>query len=106
MQRSSAVSPECPKGGCPKSCDRATASAMFFVQAHNPADGTGDLRHLEGVGQPRAIIVSLVLHKHLRLMLQAAECGGMDDAVAVALITASGRTLLFGAKTAAAFLRA
>ena len=37
------------------------------------------------VGQPRAVVVALVEHEHLRLVGQAAESGGMHDAVAVAL---------------------
>ncbi len=58
---------------------------QFGVEVERPRDGARDLRHLDRMGQPRAEIVALVLDEDLRLVLEAAEGGGMDDAVAVAL---------------------
>src|SRR5690606_27712390 len=50
-----------------------------------PGDGPRDLADLEGMGQPRAEMMPLVMQEDLRLVLKPAEGGGMDDAVAVAL---------------------
>src|SRR5207248_652747 len=53
-----------------------------------------DLRHLERVGQAGAVIITLVLDENLGFMLQAPECRGMNDAVAVALIASPCRAFL------------
>ena len=42
------------------------------------------------MGQPGAVVVALVEHEHLRLVLEAAERGGMDDPVAIAPERAAG----------------
>src|SRR5215475_8004900 len=55
--------------------------------------------------QPGAVVVALMLHEHLRLVLQTAEGGGVNDAVAVALIAGPRGALVLGPKTAAAFGR-
>ena len=65
------------------------------VEAAGPRDGRGDLRHLEGVGQTRALVV-LGEHEDLRLAGQAAEGGGVQDAVAVALEAGAPGIGLFG----------
>ena len=57
----------------------------ILVEAQQAGDGAGDLRHLQGVGEARAVVVALVEHEHLRLVGEAPEGGGMHDAVAVAL---------------------
>ena len=43
------------------------------------------------MGEPRAVQVALVVDEHLGLVDEAAERGGMHDAVAVALVFASGK---------------
>jgi propanediol dehydratase large subunit len=45
-----------------------------------------DLRHLQAMRQPRAVMVALVINKNLRLMDEPIERGRAHDAVAVALI--------------------
>ena len=58
---------------------------QVLVERQHAGDGAGDLRHLEGVREAGAVVVALVEHEHLRLVGQAAERGGVHDAVAVAL---------------------
>ena len=58
---------------------------QVLVEAQHAGDGTGDLRHLQAVGEAGAIVVALVKHEHLRLVGEAPESGGVHDAVAVAL---------------------
>ena len=56
-----------------------------LVEAERARDGAGDLRDFETVRQPRAVMIALVIDEDLGLVLQPAERGRMDDAVAVAL---------------------
>src|SRR3974377_1330132 len=81
---SSERSPAWPNGGWPRSCASASASARRSSAPTARGTGAGNLRHLQRVGQPRAVMIALVVDKHLRLVCQPPECGGMDDAVAVA----------------------
>ena len=67
---------------------------QVLVEPQRAGQRAGDLRHLDRVGQPRAVVVALVVDEDLRLVLQAAEGGGMDDAVAVALERAARRRRL------------
>ena len=53
------------------------------VQAASPCDGGGDLRHLERVGEPRALVI-LREDEDLGLASQPAERGGVQNAVAIA----------------------
>ncbi len=61
-----------------------------LVEAELPGQRTGDLRHLQRMGQPGAVMVALVEHEHLRLVLEPPERGGMDDPVAIAPERAAG----------------
>ncbi len=56
-----------------------------LVQMERGGDGARDLRDLDGVGEPGAEVIGEALGEDLRLVLQAAEGAGMNDAVAVAL---------------------
>ena len=56
----------------------------ILVEAERAGERAGDLRHFEGVGEPRAVVVALVEDEDLRLVLEPAEGGRVDDAVAVA----------------------
>src|SRR5665647_3700429 len=51
----------------------------------------GDLRDFQRMGEPRAVVVALVIDEHLRLIGEPPEGGGMDDAVAVAPEHVAGR---------------
>ena len=57
---------------------------QVLVDAKRAGDGAGDLRHFEAMGQPRAVMIALVIDEHLGLVVQPAEGRGMEDAVAVA----------------------
>ena len=57
---------------------------QVLIQAQRPGDRARDLRHLDRMGQPRPVMVALVIDEDLRLVLQPAEGRGMDDPVAVA----------------------
>ena len=55
-----------------------------LVQPQRAGERAGDLDHFQGVGQPGAVMVALVVDEHLRLVGEPAEGGGMDDPVAIA----------------------
>src|SRR4029077_18445569 len=72
---------------------------QLLVQVQNLRDGARDLRHLQRVRQPGAIVVPGRRKEHLRLVLEPPEGLAVDDAVAVPL---KGRTyIVFGFGTQA-----
>ena len=56
-----------------------------LVQAERTGGGPGDLAHLQRVGEPDAVVVTLGGEEHLRLVLQAPERLRVHDAVPVPL---------------------
>ena len=56
----------------------------ILVEAERTGECPCDLRDFQGVGEPGSEMIALVRDKHLGLMLEAAEGGGVDDAVAIA----------------------
>ena len=61
-----------------------------LIEAELPGQRAGNLRDFQRMGQPGAVMVALVEHEHLRLVLEAAERGGMDNPVAIAPERAAG----------------
>ena len=57
---------------------------QVLVEAERAGERARDLGHLERMGEPRAVMVALVEHEDLGLVLEAAERGRVNDAVAVA----------------------
>jgi hypothetical protein len=61
-----------------------------FVQPELAGQRAGDLRHLQRVGQPGAVMIAFVEHENLSLVFQAPEGSGMDHPVAVPAKRAAG----------------
>src|SRR5690606_26356736 len=59
--------------------------AEVFVEPQSPRDAGSHLCDFEGMGQPGAVIVALVVDEHLRLVLEAPEGAGVKHAVAILL---------------------
>src|SRR4051794_30177319 len=57
-----------------------------FVESQRLGDRARDLRHLEDMREPRAVVVALGREKNLSLVLQPAKGLAMNDAIAIALI--------------------
>jgi hypothetical protein len=93
------------EGGVAEVVGQGQGLGQVLVQPQGAADGAGDLRHFEAVGQPCAVIVALVVHEYLRLVLQAPEGGGVDDAVPVALERGAHAALRLGVQPPARFFR-
>ena len=78
---------------------------QILVEPERARKRTGDLHDFERVGEPGAEMIALVIDEHLRLVREAAERRGVDDAVAIAPeVVARGRWRL-GQPPAAAFAR-
>ena len=78
---------------------------QVLVKTERAGDGAGHLRHLDRVGQPRPVVISLVIDEDLRLVLQAAEGRGMDDPVPVAREGRARRRVRLRHQPPARFLR-
>jgi hypothetical protein len=76
---------------------------QILVDAERAREAAGNLRNFEAMGQPRAIMITFVIDEDLGLVVEAAECGGMEDAVAVARIERAGRARRLGDEPATAF---
>ena len=74
----------------------------IFVEAEHPRQRARDLRDFERVGQPGAVMVALVEDENLGLVLEPAERGRVDDAVAIAAEGAAAFAGRLGMKPAAA----
>ena len=70
---------------------------QVLVEPQGPGDGAGNLCHLEGVDEARAIVVAFRRKKDLRLVGKPAEALAVEDAVPIALeASAQGVGLLEG----------
>ena len=78
---------------------------QILIDMKRAGDGAGDLRHFEAVGQPRAVMVAFVIDEDLRLVIQAAEGGRVQDAVAVAPVRRARRARWLGVQPAPARAR-
>jgi hypothetical protein len=73
------------KGRVPEIVTQANGLGEVFVHSQCSGQGPPDLGHLQGVGQARAVIVTLRHDKDLGLVLEPAEGCGVDNPVPVAL---------------------
>ena len=68
---------------------------QILIDMKRARHGAGDLRHFEAMGEPRPVMIALVIDEDLGLVGQPAEGGRMQDAVAVAGIKRAGRARRF-----------
>ncbi len=61
------------------------ALCQILVKFQGAGERAGDLRHLNRMRQPGAIVIAILGDEDLGLVLQPAEGRRVDDAVAVAL---------------------
>ena len=67
-----------------------------LVEPQRPRHRAGNLRGLERMSQPRAIVIALVIDEDLGFVFEPAERGGMDYPIAVALKDGAHPMLGFG----------
>src|SRR5438105_11563229 len=70
--------------------------SQVHVKPERTCNRSGDLSGLQGMGQPGAIIVTLMIDEHLGFVFKPAERCRMNDAVAVALKDGALRLMSFG----------
>ena len=75
---------------------------QVLIEPQPPGQRSRNLRDLERMGQPSAIMVALVRNKNLGLVPETAKRGGVDDAVAIAPKCAAACAWRLGIKPAAA----
>ncbi len=69
---------------------------QILVESEPAGDGSADLRDFEGVRQARAVVVVGLRDEHLCFVHEPPEGGGVDDAIAVALVEGAEGVLRFG----------
>ena len=79
---------------------------QVFVEAEAARDGAADLGDFQGMREAGAVMVVGLGDEDLRLVHQPAKRGGVDDAIAVALVEGAKRMGRFGMTPAAALARA
>ena len=84
-ERGEGLLAEVAEGGVTEVVAEGDGLGEVLVQAQDPGRRPRDLRDLEGVGEPDAVVVTLGRDEHLGLVLQPAESLGVHDAVAIAL---------------------
>ena len=92
--------PRVAKGGMAQVVAQGDGLGQILVQPQGAGDGAGDLRDLQRVGQPGAVMVPLGRKKDLGLLLQAAERLAVDNAVAVPLVARADGVLVLRAAAA------
>src|SRR5262245_61834053 len=73
------------KRGMPEIVGESECFGQILIEAQRAADRARDLRDLETMGQPCAVMIALVIDEDLRLVGQPAKCSGVDDTIAVTL---------------------
>src|SRR5262245_27578399 len=94
------------EGWMPQVVGQRQGLGQILIQPEQARDGARNLGHLQAMGQSRAVVVAFVKNKHLRLVGEAPERGGVHDAVSIALERCAHRTGGFAIKPAAAEFRA
>ena len=102
MQPVELIFAQVTKGGVAQIVTHSDSLSEVFVQVERAGDSAGDLRHFQGVREPRYVVVGDWGYEHLRLVLEAAKRLAMDDAVAVALVFGADVGWRFGEGAASA----
>jgi hypothetical protein len=68
----------------------------FLVEAECARHSARDLRGFQRMRQASAVVIALVIHEDLGFVFEAAKCGRMNDAVAIARKDGAHRMLGFG----------
>jgi len=75
---------------------QADRLGQVFVAGQCAGQRAPELRHLDRVGEPVAVVIAFVVDEDLRLVLEAAKGGRVNDPIAVPLI--DGAIRVFGAR--------
>jgi hypothetical protein len=84
------------EGGMAEVMGEGDGFGEIFVEAEGASDVAGDGGDLDGVSQARAEVIPSAVKEDLGFVFEAAECAGMNDAVAVALVVGAPVWRRFG----------
>ena len=84
-ERRERLLPEVPERRVPEVVPERDRLGEVLVQTERAGGGAGDLRDVEGVGEPHPVVVALGRQEDLGLVLEPAERLRVHDPVAVAL---------------------
>lgn len=93
------------EGGMAKVVGESQTLGEVLVQPQRAGKRARDLGDLDGMGQPCAEMIALVIDEHLRLVFQAPKRRRMNDPVAVALERGARRAFAFGKQASRAPVR-
>ena len=94
-----------PKSRMPQIMRQADRLGQILVRAECARQRAADLRHLHRMREPVPIVIPFMVDENLCLVFEAAERGGVNDAVAIPLERGAIR-MLFLAVCAAATITA
>ena len=77
--------PDMPVGGMAKIMPQGDGLRQILVEPERPGDGSGHLSHLQGMGQPRPVMIPLGGEKNLGLELQPAKGLAVNNPIPVPL---------------------
>ena len=83
------------EGRMAKVVGKSKRLGQILIDMERARHGAGDLRHFEAMGEPRPVVIALVIDEDLRLVGQPAEGGRMQNPIAVAGIERPGRAQRF-----------
>jgi len=83
--------PRMAKRRVPEVVRQADRLHQILAQPERACNRAPELRHLQRVREPCAKQIAFVVHEHLCLVFEPAECRRMHDAIAVALVVAARR---------------
>ena len=77
--------PHMPEGSVAEVVPQGDGLRQILIEGEAAGDGAGDLGDIEGVREPRHVVVPVGREKDLRLILEAQERFGIDNSIPVPL---------------------
>jgi hypothetical protein len=74
-----------PEGSVPDVMPQGYGFGQVLIEPQRFSDGTGNLRNLQCMGQPRSVVIAIRREKHLGFVLEPPEGFAVDNPVPVAL---------------------
>ena len=84
-----------PERCMPEVMSQADSFSQVLIKIQSTGNCAGNLRYLQGMCQPRTVVVTGRCNKNLRLVLQAAESFTVQNTVSVTLKFRTYRTTSF-----------
>ena len=83
--------PRMAKRRVPQVMAQSQRFGQILIQPQYPRDGACDLRHFQRMGQPSAVIITLMINKNLCFILQTPKGSAVNNPIPVPLIRRAGQ---------------